>query len=81
MEPDADAMQPIHGEKPMPKTIRRSVLALSIDDPQLEAFKQVNTLSRLIPSQKRIKKLPTKPASLLLAQAAAVPDSSGNWAF
>jgi len=35
MGPDAEAMQPVHGEKPMPKFIRRSVLALSSDDPQL----------------------------------------------
>jgi citrate lyase subunit beta / citryl-CoA lyase len=37
MTTDTDRSNPLVGEKPMPRYIRRSLLALSIDDPQLGA--------------------------------------------
>jgi citrate lyase subunit beta/citryl-CoA lyase len=35
MQPNSDTTNPLIGDKPMPKYIRRSLFALSIDDPQL----------------------------------------------
>ena len=35
MNPTVDSERPVAGEKPMPKVIRRSLFALSVDDPEL----------------------------------------------